>query len=157
MEHLIIIASLGRVRVLQSAIGEIPAGHAHLTESPNSSIRIHHKKRGAIVTDQSGRFRQGNAPSPQTNQHVGMSYGEAHNLQSELDKQALREVAQTIIGVLKQEDYPQWRLIFPRTHLTELLRSLPLIVLDCLTQRTGGDWTKLPTAEIEKRLLHPAA
>jgi len=150
MENLIVIASPGRVRLMQyQESGYDPFSHAHLVEAPDSIIEIHPQHRGSVVTDKSGRFGQSTPPE----RKAGMSYGEEHNLETELENQTLRQVAAIITGLLANADYPPWRLVFPQAQLPRLLRSLSAAARNSLVHSEPGDWTKLPQAEIESRLL----
>lgn len=82
-----------------------------------------------------------------------MSYGEEHNLETELENQTLRQVAATINGLLANADFPPWRLVFPQAQLPRLLRLLSVTTRNSLMHCEPGDWTKLRQAEIENRLL----
>jgi hypothetical protein len=150
MENLIVIASPGRVRLMQyQESGDGYLGHAHLVEAPDSIIEIYPQHRGAVVTDQSGRFGQSTTPE----RKAGMSYGEEHNLETELENQTLRQVAATINGLLADAGFPPWRLVFPQAQLPRLLRLLSVATRNSLMHCESGDWTKLRQAEIENRLL----
>lgn len=150
MENLIVIASCGRVRPLgYKDPGDDPVEQAHLTEETDALIEIEQKQMGSIVTDQSGRFGHDTPPDRKT----GMSYGEGHNLKTELENQSIRDVAAAITNIVEKAGCPPWRLIFPRVQLPALLRMFPDTVRKALVGTEAGDWTKLPLAEVEKRLI----
>jgi hypothetical protein len=114
MEKLIVIASPGRVRRMQyQESGDGFLGHAHLVEAPDSMIEIHPQHRGAVVTDTAGRLGQ----SSSLERKAGMTYGEEHNLEIELENQTLRQVAATINGLLANADFPPWSLVFPQAQI----------------------------------------
>lgn len=149
MENLIVIASCGRVRPLEyQAPGDDPIERAHLAEASGGLIEIQQEHMGSVVTDQSGRFGR-NTP---VGRETGMSYGEEHNLEAELENQAIRDVAAAIGRIVAEADYPPWRLVFPQAQLPALLRNISPAARDTLTHTDAGDWTKLPLSELEKRL-----
>lgn len=151
MEKLIIIANRGRVRpVTYKPAGEDPLEQAHLVEVRGNTVKMRPDSVGAVVTDQAGRFGQSNA----SGRRGGMSYGEEHELEAELDKQAMERVAGKIGEMVEREGYPAWRLIAPPTMMPYLLAILPAAALRVLAGTVTGDWTKLPLAALEKRLLN---
>lgn len=151
MEKLIIIANLGRVRPVKfKPAGEDPVEQAHLVEVPGGKVEMRPGSLRTVVTDQAGRFSQSNAPGVRG----GMSYGEEHELKAELARQALQRVAGTIGEMVGREGCPAWRLIAPPTILPALLAILPTAAQRVLAETMTGDWTKLPLAELEKRLLY---
>ena len=90
MEPLIILADLGNVRVLKyQAGGDDPARKPHLVELPDAVARFHRDTIHEVVTDQAGRFGR----SGPIDRRQGMSYGEEHHLEAELEDQAIRRVA----------------------------------------------------------------
>jgi hypothetical protein len=151
MEKLIVIANLGRVRPVKfKPAGEDPADKAHLSEDPGGSADLKPKSITEVVTDTAGRFRQ----SGRHDRLGGMSYGEEHHLKAELEHQALERVAGKIGDVVAAAGYPAWRLIIPPEIRPSLLKALPAAVFRALSKVMAGDLTRLPLAELEKRLIH---
>ncbi len=149
MEKLIVIASLGRVRPLKfQKTGDDPLQPSHLVEEPNRMVEMKREHVGALVTDQAGRFGQSAPPG----RKAGMSYGEGHNLETELESQTLHRVADTIAEIVAQEGHPAWCLVAPQEIMRSLEQALPAAVRDCLARTETGDLTKLPLMELEKRL-----
>lgn len=151
MQKLIVIANRGRVRPVKfKPAGEDPADKAHLFEDPESTVELRPKSITEVVTDRVGRFRQS---GPQ-DRSGGMSYGEEHHLQAELDHQALERVAGTIGDIVAAAGYPAWRLVIPQEIRTGLLKALPAAVAQALSDVVAGDLTKLPLVELEKRFIN---
>ncbi|MES2924026.1 MAG: host attachment protein [Verrucomicrobiota bacterium] len=150
MEKLIVIANLGRVRPVKfRKAGEDPREKAHLVEIPGSIVEMRPESIGDVVTDQAGRTTQ----SGPVDRRSGMSYGEEHNLKSELEKQALERIAAKIGEIVAAEGHPAWRLVVPQTILTTLVAALPAAARKALADTEAGDLTSLPLPELEKRFF----
>ena len=146
MKKLIVIADLGRIRVVEHrAAGEDLIEQEHLVE--DNQIEEPFTSRGEIVTDQSGRFGQHHPPGTPS----GMSYGEQHNLNTELERKAERRLAARIAEILAEEGNPSWSLIAPQPILHSLEQMLPDTCRSSLSEAVGADLTKEPIAELEER------
>lgn len=153
MEKLILIANLGRLRILKfREAGDDPRQKPHLIEAPGSPLEMRPKFIREVVTDKAGRFSQ----SGSTDRLTGMSYGEEHELESQLDKQALDNIAEKIDETLAAEGYPLWRLMANQGILGSLQAALPAAARQSLAYAEAGDLTRMPVAELEKRLLEHA-
>jgi hypothetical protein len=153
MEKLIIIANLGRVRPVKFRnAGEDPRQKAHLVEAPGDIVEMRPESISAVVTDQAGRNTQSGA----VDRRGGMSYGEEHNLKTELEKQALERIANKIGEIVTAEGNPAWRLVAPSTIMPSLVRSLSAAAQKSLAETVTGDLTNLPLPELEKRFLNGA-
>ena len=82
-----------------------------------------------------------------------MSIGEGRNLEKELERKAVRRVAEIIEKFVADAGYPRWRLIAPRTILHSLLDDLTESTRSKISNTESADLTKLPIRELEKRLL----
>jgi hypothetical protein len=150
MEKLIVIANLGRVRPVKfRQAGDDPRDKAHLEEMPGSVAEMRPDSISEVVTDQAGRATQ----SGPVDRRSGMSYGEEHNLQTELEKQALERVAGKISEIVAAEKHPAWRLVAPQTILGALTEALHAAARKCLADTLPADLTNLPLPELEKRFL----
>ncbi len=150
MEKLIVIANLGRVRPVKfREAGDDPREKAHLVEVAGSMVEMRPEAIGDVVTDQAGRATQ----SGPVDRKGGMSYGEEHNLKSELERQALGRIAAKIGQIVAAEANPAWRLVAPQTILESLVEGLPAAARKSLTDTVSGDLTSLPLPELEKRFL----
>jgi Protein required for attachment to host cells len=153
MENLIVIASLGRVRPVKfREAGNDPREKAHLVEVAGSVVEMRPQSISAVVTDQAGRATQ----SGPVDRKGGMSYGEEHNLKSELEKQALERIAAKIGEIVAAEGNPPWRLVAPQTILPAMVEALPAVARKSLSDTVAGDLTNLPLPELEKRFLRGA-
>jgi hypothetical protein len=150
MKKLIIAANLGRVRVLKvRSASEDPIEQDHLIEEPDGSSEEHVNTIQETVTDQAGRFGRGAPAGLQT----GMSYGEEHNLERELERGALKRIASRIEHVLETEGGPAWILAAPQTILARLKDALPDSSRKSLVSDVGADLTQCPLQEMENRFL----
>ena len=153
MEKLIIIADRGRVRPVKvKPAGDDPRQKPHLIEESGSTVEMRPQSVHQAVTDHAGRFSQGGA----VDQRTGMSYGEEHHLEEELETQALKRIAGKIGEIVASAGYPPWRLVVPQEILAALIDALPPAVHRVLTAPVAGDWTKLPLAELEQRFFFPS-
>lgn len=112
-------------------------------------VEIKHEPLREVVTDQAGRFGK----SAPLGQKSGASYGEEHNLKSEIESKALHQVADTIGKLVAERGCPAWQLFAPSEIMPSLLQALPAATRETLTKAEKGDLTKLPLSELEKRLL----
>lgn len=150
MKKLIIAANLGKVRVLKyRAAGEDPIEQDHLIEAPEESSEQHVNTIHEEVTDQAGRFGRGTPAGLET----GMSYGEEHNLEREMERGALKSIAARIERVLEAEGHPAWVLAAPQSILARLKESLPMAASRTLTSDVGADLTQCRLKEMEDRFL----
>lgn len=154
MEPLIILSNLGRVRALTfRAAGDDPQQQAHLSEIPNSRVELRPQSVTKVVTDQAGRSPQ----SGPVGLSSGMSFGEMHGLETELERQALARIAMEIGDRVAAEGNPRWHLAAPATILPALKKALPAAAQKSLAGTSTGDFTKLPVAKLEAQLLHNGA
>jgi hypothetical protein len=154
MEPLIILSNLGRVRALTfRAAGDDPQQQAHLSEIPGSRVELRPQSVTKVVTDQAGRGPQ----SGPVGLASGMSYGEMHGLETELERQALARIAMEIGDRVAAEGNPRWHLVAPATILPALKKALPASAQKSLAGTSVGDLTKLPVAKLEAQLLHNGA
>lgn len=150
METLVIIANLGRVRALKfREAGLDPQEQAHLSEEHGSPFEMRHDSINDVLTDQAGRFPQG-APADRL---AGMSYGEEHELEAQLENRALHRVAAKIGDIVASAGFPAWRLMATQEILSHLQEALAPAAREALARTEAGDLTKVPLAELEKRLL----
>ncbi|MCW1886498.1 host attachment protein [Luteolibacter flavescens] len=154
MEPLIILSNLGRVRALAfRAAGDDPRQQDHLSEIPNSRVELRPQSVTKVVTDQAGRAPQ----SGPVGLAGGMSFGEMHGLETELEKQALARIAMEIGDRVAEEGNPRWHLVAPATILPALQKALPAEARKTLASTSTGDLTKLPIAKLEAHLMHGSA
>lgn len=150
MKKLIIAANLGKLRVLKyRAAGEDPIEQDHLLEEPEKSSEQHVNTIQEEVTDQAGRFGRGAAAGFET----GMSYGEEHNLEREIERGALNHIAARIDRILNADGYPAWVLAAPQSILARLKDKLPAAASQTLASEVGADLTQCPLQEMEDRFL----
>lgn len=148
MKELLVIANLGRIRCVKfRQEGEDPIEQEHLMEDATTAVEEHRVTRGEVVTDQSGRFGR-SAPAGEGG---GMSYGEQHNLNAELERKALQSIAGKIGKLVAEEGNRHWSLAAPQPILRRLEKALPAACRAALVQTIGADLTKESLAKLEKR------
>ena len=150
MESLIVIANLGKIRCIKvkTADGD-PGEQDHLTEAAGSMIEEPLEHRGEVVTDQSGRFAQGTV----SGQEGGMSYGEQHNLDTEIERKAIKRISDRIVKIVAAEGNRRWLLAAPKPILNRLVETLSKPCRDALSRTVGADLVKEPLAKLEQRFL----
>lgn len=148
METLIIAANLGRVRVLRlKEPGDDPIEQPHLVEQSSESVAQHVASLRETVTDQAGRFPQGDGVGRQN----GMSYGEEHHLKQEIERAALERTAGCIDDIVEHEGHPPWILAAPQSIVARLEQCLAPRTRSTLDRTMGSDLTRCPLEELEKR------
>jgi hypothetical protein len=148
MEKLIIAANLGRVRVLRwKKPGDDPIEQPHLVEQSSESVAQHVASVRETVTDQAGRFPQGNGVGHLT----GMSYGEEHHLKEEIERVALGRTAVRIDDIVGHEGHPPWILAAPQSIVARLEQCLAPRTRSTLDHTVGSDLTRCPLSEMENR------
>lgn len=151
MEKLIIIADLGHIRSLElRTASDDPQERDHLVKHSEITLEDQVMSRGEVVTDKSGRFGQGGGAGGAG----GMSYGEEHNLASELQRKALENLAERIAELVSKSGNPDWILVAPKPILPRLQKGLPKACQACLSETVGGNLTKVSHAKLERRFLN---
>ena len=103
MHKLLILANSGRVRFLVfKESGDDPLDKAHLLEGPGSPVEMHAASIHDTVTDHAGRFSQGGP----LGRGAGMSYRDKHELEGQLEIEALKRVAAKIDEIVSVAGYP---------------------------------------------------
>jgi hypothetical protein len=150
MKKLIVIADMGRVRALTVKEGSEPEGIPdRLTEHAAGSLDVEMETRSGTVTDQSGRFAQ-NAGAGVAG---GMSHGEGHQLDNELQRKNMERIAAHITKVVEESGCPPTVLAAPQSVLQRLESSLSTRAQNVIVNRVGADLTKEPVAKLQKRFL----
>lgn len=150
MKKLIIISDLGRVRALTIREGSEPEGIPdHLVEYPGGNWDGTVQSRGDTVTDQSGRFGRNAQPG----MAGGMSIGEEHQLDAELERKNLERVVAHISEVVEKAGCPPTVLAAPQAVLKRVEEGLSPAASRVIVSRVGADLTKEPVPKLEKRFL----
>lgn len=150
MEKLIVLADLGRIRSLELRTGsDDPQEKDHLVKHTETALDGQPLARSEVVTDQSGRFGQGAGAGGQG----GMSHGEQHNLDTELERKALEYLAERIAELLAENQHPSWILAAPQAILPRLQKALPKPCRDSLSESVGANLTKEPHPKLEQRFV----
>ena len=148
MKNLIVITDLGRVRVLKyQPGGDDPRDKDHLVEEASEELAGVGDPLRETVSDQAGQFAKTGTNG------AGMSSGEEHNLESEMERQALSRVATVVSSFVQAAGCPPWSLVAPQPILRRLTDELPKKCRDALSETVAGDLTKVPLAKLEKRFL----
>ena len=152
MKKLIVLADLKRIRILELRTGgDTPLNRGHLAKHSELELELELEplSRGAAVTDKSGRFSQGAG----SGHDVGMSYGEDHNLDSELRRRAVERLTERIGELMAKAGHPPWILAAPKRILKGLLEGLPEACRATLTETVAADLTKELHSKLEERFV----
>lgn len=150
MKTLYVLADLGRVRAIElTRDSELAGGRRHLAELPSAAWEQARPPLGETVTDQAGRFAQGQM----TGLAGGMSYGEEHELEAEEERRAIEAVAVHIDGVVAGAGHPGWILAAPKSILKTLEAALSDASRRAIRETVAADLTKTPLSDLEERFL----
>ena len=109
MSQMIIVADLGRLRVLVEKEEFSPSGpRQHLAELSSEELDSKPQPIHDVVTDQQGRFGKGDG-----GQNPGAGIAENHQLESELENRSIKALAQRIDGVVADHAPSSWMLVAP--------------------------------------------
>jgi ATP-dependent exoDNAse (exonuclease V) alpha subunit len=150
MKKLIILADLGRVRTIKvEGSSELPDEAMRLVEDETSAFDCRTSPLGDLVTDQAGRFGRGSSVGTPG----GMSYGEEHDLEREIERRSIDFVAKHLDKVLDEAGTPPWILVAPASILKRLQSALSEKCRTALTETVAADLTKMSIADLTDRFL----
>jgi len=156
--HLIIVADLGELksyRVKEELVIN-PKDNAQVSHKHNKGTLIDalrpelvtavdfveaHRKISEEVTDKEGNYKG----------HFGSASGEPHNLKSEIENRLIREIADTIMRIVRTEDPKVWHLAFPAEHKKALMDRIDPDVSTKLGTMIDEDLIKLKPEKILER------
>lgn len=149
-DTMVIVADLGELKAFNVKRSEGMVGNelkvSHSLEMLNDINYIDaHKKVQDIVTDSAGRL--GSSVSPYAG-IAGSSIGENHNLQAERKKRSLKDVANDINMIVKNEKPKQLLLAFPQELNGQLMDALAAETKKVLAKNVASDLINTPTSEI---------
>lgn len=144
--RLLVLTDLGTVRVLNfKSAGDDPRDRAHLVELSESELGA---PRGAVTTDQPGKFNRGFAAGT----GEAMSHAET-KLDVEVEKRAIAQVAREICAVVAKLGCSNFILAAPQEHLKRLEAEMDADCRAKLRESLGVDLTNSPLKDLEKRFL----
>jgi hypothetical protein len=150
MKKLIVIADLGRLRVLRVREDDLAGGPTHLEELTDEVTKGSPERISDVVTDQQGRFASGGPAG----QGAGGGAGDRHGLEAEMARQSLVGLAAQIDEtVAAAADGGNWLLAAPQAILKQLEEKLSPASREHLHWRVPGDLTKLTLKALEKRFI----
>jgi hypothetical protein len=100
-----------------------------------------HRKISEEVTDKEGNYK-----GP-----FGSASGEPHNLKEEIEQRLIREIAETVMRIVRQEDPKVWHLAFPSEHKKALLDRIDPDVSTRLGTMLDEDLVKLKPEKLLER------
>jgi len=149
MSKMIIVADLGRLRVLAEKEEFSPTGpRLHLAELSSEELDSKPQPIHDVVTDQQGRFGKGDG-----GQNPGAGIAENHQLESELENRSVKALAQKIDGVIADHAPSSWTLVAPANELKHIESQLGAESKRRLGDTVGADLTKWPLAKLEERFM----
>lgn len=149
-DTMVIVADLGELKAFNVKRSEGMVGNelkvSHSLEMLNDISYIDaHKKVQEIVSDSAGRL--GSAVAPHAGK-AGSSIGENHNLETERKRRSLKDVANDINLIVKNEKPKQILLSFPQELNGQLMDALAPETKKVLAKNVASDLINTPTSEI---------
>lgn len=143
--HVIIVADSGTLKAYR--IAETSTLHRRKAELVKQ-IRYEaaHRKLSDTLTDRAGRFRgSGDARS------ASKSFGEAHNLKSELKKKIVEHLAHDIEGVISHTPAEFYYISLPKPIHNIVLDEMKASLRKKITKDLAADLIKEPVDKIRAR------
>lgn len=138
-DKLIVVADLGRVKAYRVTRDDMsPTSRLELVDDVEMTDA--HGKLLDKITDKAGRF-PGNGTGP-----GGMSMGENHNLQLETDRRLLKQVADRINNLAKNERI--WYLAAVKEINPRVVESLNPTVRATMAKNISADLIKIPKEDL---------
>jgi hypothetical protein len=155
---LIIVADLGELKAyeVEEELVIDPKDNAQVSHKHNRGTLIDalrpklvtavdfvdaHRKISEEVTDKEGNYKG----------HFGSASGEPHNLKLEIEQRLIREIAETIMQIVRKEDTKVWHLAFPAEHKKALLDRIDPDVSTRLGTMLAEDLIKLKPEKLLER------
>ncbi len=155
---LIIVADLGELKAyeVEEELVIDPKDNARVSHKHNKGTLIDalrpklvtavdfveaHRKISEEVTDKEGNYKG----------HFGSASGEPHNLKLEIEQRLIREIAETIMQIVRKEDPKVWHLAFPSEHKKALLDRIDPDVSTRLGTLIAEDLIKLKPEKLLER------
>jgi hypothetical protein len=155
---LIIVADLGELKAyeVEEELVIDPKDNAQVSHKHNRGTLIDalrpklvtavdfvdaHRKISEEVTDKEGNYKG----------HFGSASGEPHNLKLEIEQRLIREIAETIMQIVRKEDPKVWHLAFPAEHKKALLDRIDPDVSTRLGTMLAEDLIKLKPEKLLER------
>ena len=149
LESLIIVGDLGELKAfkVEEEIVINPKDNAQTSHKHNKGTLIDvlrpelvtavdfveaHKKISDEVTDKEGNYKGS----------FGSASGEPHNLKLEIEHRLLKEIADTIMKIVREQNPKKWHLAFPAEHHKALLDRIDPDVREKLGIDLSEDLTK---------------
>ncbi len=147
--NVFILSDLGSIRILEvQHAGDDPAERTHLREIRNRPLQEPIKSPGAVSSDVPGKFARGSSVS----QADAMSYAENPNLEGELEKRAIGQLADEIGSALAAMDSPRCVFVAPQTILPRVMDALGSHQ-KAIVETVGANLVKTPIADLQKRFV----
>jgi len=158
VESLIVVGDLGELKAyrVEEEIVINPKDSAQVSHKHNKGTLLDalrprlltavdfveaHRRISEEVTDKEGNYK-----GP-----FGSASGEPHNLKLEIEQRLIREIAETIMRIVRQEDPKIWHLAFPEEHKKALLDRIDPDVSTKLGIFVGEDLVKLKPEKLLER------
>ncbi|VVM06787.1 hypothetical protein MAMC_01243 [Methylacidimicrobium cyclopophantes] len=143
----IITADLGHLKAYRVWVDEL-SGKTHIQILADQILPEAHKKLADLETDARGRYsvRTGKVA-------LGRPAGEVHNVELEIRKRLLGQLAQEIDSLLHREGSKHWGLAAGSEVLPRLLEKLSASSRERLVKTVPADLTKLDKEEVFSRFV----
>ncbi|MDD4934055.1 MAG: host attachment protein [Methylacidiphilaceae bacterium] len=143
----LITADLGRLKAYRVSVDEL-SGKTHVQILADQILAEGHKKWTNMETDEPGRYsvRTGKVT-------LGRPSGELHNVELEVRKRLLGQLAQEIDSLIHREDCKRWGLAACSEELPRILEKLSSSARERLVKTIPSDLTKLDKEDVLARFL----
>jgi len=156
--NLIVVADLGELKayrvdeeIVISPKDEAQVSHKHNKGTLIEALRAElvtavdfveaHRKISEEVTDKEGNYKGA----------FGSASGEPHNLELEIENRLLKEIAEALMRVVRDESPKAWHLAFPAEHKKALMDRIDPDVSTKLGTLIPEDLVKLKPEDLLKR------
>ncbi len=137
MDKIVITADLGHFRAYMMT--KSPEGTPRVDLIENYDSIEGHGKLGGKLSDSAGRFASTGTPKV---------FGEAHNLELEIQKQLARMIAEDINFLIQEKDHTAWCLAAPEKINSIIINNLKPDVKTALIKNIMADLTTVKQADI---------
>jgi protein required for attachment to host cells len=142
-DKLIILTDLGSLkayRLIRDELSSTP--RLELTESFDTLDA--HGRLADKVTDMAGRFPVAAGAGPA----VAASNGENHNLKTELQRRVIRQLAESVDRLVKQQKPPIWFFAAPKEINRQIVDQLDTDVRSRMKKNVGADLIKVDKSDV---------
>ncbi len=141
MDEIIVVADLGHFKaygISKNSLEKSP--RVELLKSYDAIAA--HGKLGDKLSGPAGRF------GADGGKKVIKGYGDPHNIELEIKRKLIKEIAENICGIIKKGKYKKWHLAASGNINNQILKNLDTAVKSMLDKNILSDLTKVHKSKI---------